>query len=229
MVNDKKREIEDRLANFYDQNCQKFSQTRNYWWSDLNFIRKYLKKKGKILDFGCGNGRLLEFLRKEKSDLEYQGVDISQGLIEIAREKYPNQKFIILQNQEKLPFKDLSFDLIIAIAVFHHFSPEMAEKTFQELYRILKKEGKIILTVWYLWSWKYLPFLWQNLFSKKVLLSGEISFGNNKKNTRWCYWWTLGKIKRVLEKSGFVVLKSGVTLSKTNQKRNYWVVGTRSV
>lgn len=226
MINDEKRDIRQQVADFYDQNCQTFSQTRSCWWSDLNFIKKYLKKKGQILDFGCGNGRLVDLLVKEKSDLEYQGVDISKYLIDIARKKYPNQKFIVLQNQEKISFENESFDLIMAIAVFHHLSPEMAEKNLKELNRILKKEGKLILTVWYLWSWRYLKFWLKDFSLGKSFFSGKIPFGQ-KKQKRWCYWWTLGKLEKSLKTGGFKIKEKGITFSQNKQKRNYFLVGEK--
>lgn len=224
----KEKEIFQKVADFYDQNCFSFSQTRATWWSDLEFIRKYLKKKGRILDFGCGNGRFLDFLEKENSSLEYQGVDSSQGLIEIAQKKHRGKKFLVLKENEKLPFEDESFDLIVAVAVFHHLSPKMAEETLQELKRILKKDGKIILTVWHLWKAKY---LWAGLKSfswQKNFFSAEISFGKKEENNkRWCCFWTLAKLKSVLQKSGFSLLEKGITLSRSNKKRNYWVVGEK--
>jgi len=223
----REKTVFQKVAEFYDENCQAFSQTRECWWSDLNFIRKYLKKKGRILDFGCGNGRLAGFLEEEKADLEYQGADISQNLIAIAEEKYPQKEFIVLKEGEKLPFENETFDVVVAIAVFHHLSPAMAEKTLRELKRVLKKDGKIVLTVWHLWKRKYLAFWWKEFSFKKASFSAQISFGDKKEHTRWCYWWTLRGLRKVLQKSGFSLLESGITLSKSNKKRNYWMVGEK--
>ena len=222
-----KKTVFQRVADFYDQNCNDFSSTRNYWWSDLDFIRKYLKKKGAILDFGCGNGRLISFLEKENFKGKYQGADISRGLIAIAQKKYPQKQFFLLGEEEKWPFADESFDLVIAIAVFHHLSPKMAKNSLREMKRILCPGGKVILTVWNLWKWPYVKFLWEDFSSKKDFLSGEIPFGKDKKQVRWCYWWTLKKLEKVLKEEGFAVLEKGVSRSKNNQKRNYWLVGEK--
>ena len=66
----------------YDQMAEKFSGTRKNFWGDLAFIADYIFDGDKILDYGCGNGRLLEILKNKKID--YVGVDVSQKLIDLA-------------------------------------------------------------------------------------------------------------------------------------------------
>ena len=45
-----------------------------------------------ILDIGCGNGRIYDFVKGKAKN--YVGVDISKSLLDEANEKYPEQKFI---------------------------------------------------------------------------------------------------------------------------------------
>ena len=71
----------------YDLISQKFSQTRKHFWRGLEFIKDYTHEGDNILDFGCGNGRLLELIGDVKN-IEYFGVDVSSGLIDIAKSKY---------------------------------------------------------------------------------------------------------------------------------------------
>ncbi len=60
-----------------------FSQTRVFNWPEISELAdKYVKKGMKILDVGCGNGRILELL--ENRGIEYVGVDNSEGLIKEA-------------------------------------------------------------------------------------------------------------------------------------------------
>jgi len=70
----------------YDLIADKFSETRKNFWSELEFIQDYAKNEDKVLDFGCGNGRLLEIFSNKT--IKYFGVDISGKLIEIAKGKY---------------------------------------------------------------------------------------------------------------------------------------------
>jgi len=72
----------------YDLISKKFSETRKHFWRGLEFIRDYTHENDNVLDYGCGNGRLLDLLDFE--NISYWGLDVSEKLIEIAKEK--NQK-----------------------------------------------------------------------------------------------------------------------------------------
>jgi len=112
----------------------------------------------KILDLGCGNGRFLQIIGEK--DIEYFGVDNSEELIRIAREKYPNHNFQTA-DALSLPFSDNFFDKVYSIAVLHHIpSEEFRIQFLKEARRALKPGGLLILTVWNLWqtktAWKIL-------------------------------------------------------------------------
>lgn len=46
-----------------------------------------------LLDFGCGTGKLLEYIIKNNINIDYQGLDVSDKYITLCRDKYPNVKF----------------------------------------------------------------------------------------------------------------------------------------
>ena len=137
----------------YDAIAQKFSQTRKHFWRELEFIKKYARKGENILDFGCGNGRLLDLIGK--SGIDYYGVDVSGELIKIAREKYHGSHMHFAKIDplaKELPFIDGFFNTVYSIAVFHHFpSQEYRKRMAKELFARTKKGGAIVVTVWYLW------------------------------------------------------------------------------
>ena len=90
--------------------------------------------QGKILDFGCGIGKLAEFFTKDK----YLGVDSDTESIQTARQNYPGFTF-----SEQLP-ESGEFDTIIGLAVIEHISsPSDLLKKFAGM---LTENGKIILT-----------------------------------------------------------------------------------
>ena len=80
-----------------------------------------LKKQDRILDLGCGNGRLRNFLEKDLIPAgNYFGLDISDGLLQIARQNHSMDHFFRGNFAQKLPFGDENFDIVTAIASFHH-------------------------------------------------------------------------------------------------------------
>jgi len=146
------QEIIADTARGYDLISEKFSQTRNHLWRDLEFIGSYCKKGDKVLDFGCGNGRLWEFLQKK--NIDYTGLDISDKLLAKAKNQFrgPGINFQKISGLDSLPLESDSFNAVYAIAVFHHLpGKEIRKKMAAELYRILRPEGTVVITVWNLW------------------------------------------------------------------------------
>lgn len=118
---------------------------------------KGIKKSDKVLDVGCGNAVLYDILAKKSID--YTGIDISQKLLQIARQRIKRLK----SNKDKtklikgtlinLPFKKNQFDWVLALAVLHHIpSRVLQENAVKEIYRVLKLKGKTIVSVWNLYS-----------------------------------------------------------------------------
>jgi len=157
----------------YDKIAQEFSATRWRIWEEAEFLfNDYVMPGEKVLDLGCGNGRFFEFLKDK--DIHYIGVDFSEKLIEIAKNKYPKLKFEVA-NALNLPFPNNYFDKIYSIAVLHHIPSKQFRLQFlQEARRVLKSNGLLILTVWEPKSKKNL-----NLFLKHTALKLTGKFASN--------------------------------------------------
>jgi len=69
-----------------------------------------------LLDVGCGSG-----ISTSVWQCSCTGIDPSKELIKIAREKYPDRKFIVGE-AESLPFPNDSFDAVISITSMHNFN-----------------------------------------------------------------------------------------------------------
>lgn len=200
----------------YDLMAEKFSGTRNFFWPDLAFIQNHINKGAKILDFGCGNGRLLEILQDK--DLEYYGVDISQKLIDLAKARYPkfSKNLLKTKGQASLPFSDNFFNNIVSVAVFHH----LPDKKFRlalarELYRVIQPGGEIIVTSWNLRQPRYKKYIYRNNMRKIFGLSNldfgdcNIPFRNNAGETfqRFHHAYTLSELSGLFAQAGFKIQK----------------------
>ncbi len=202
------RETEDG----YDLVADKFSETRKYFWPELEFIKNYANSGDKIMDFGCGNGRLLEIIPSD--EIDYYGLDISQKLLNIARQKYTKENihFQKISCLESLPFADNFFNIIYAIAVFHHLpGQELRQQTSRELFRVLKPGGIMFVTVWNLWQKKY----WKNVLLQWVArMSGRnkldwndchVEFRDNRGNvfSRYHHAFTATEMGKLFCSAGF--------------------------
>ena len=211
------------VAEFYDAVAGPFSGTRQYWWQDLEFIGKYYRFGDRIVDFGCGNGRLLELIKAPVTD--YLGLDISEKLLDQARIKYPTYKFTHIENESSLPLSTGEIDCVYTIAVFHHLNAVMALNALNEIKRVLKPGGKIILSAWYLWSWSKLKYLLPNWLRLSFGLSAKIPFrAGDQVFQRLCYWWTLVGLKKIARQANLKIIESGYTKGASGEKRNMYLV-----
>ncbi len=238
-----KKDYADYLLKYsqevYDNIAFGFSKTRQGFWSDLNFITNYIENDQKILDLGCGNGRLLNILQNKK--IEYIGIDNSEKLLIQAQQQYPDfrEKFL-KADALNLPFIDDEFDRIISIAVLQHIpSKAYRIKFLEEAFRTLKKEGKLVLTVWLVKNgssyYRSVNNILNNVksffgFSKMDVNDLLIPFKvDNKTNlgNRYVHAFSLKELKALFKQTGFKIEKSGYTLDKNNKKRNIYIVASK--
>ena len=136
----------------YNLIAKDFSSKRKEIWEEFAFLFEDLKEKERILDLGCGNGRWFKVF-KEKN-VKYIGIDNSEKLIEIARSLFPSANFKVA-DALNLPFPENYFDKVYAIAFLHHIPSEKYRLlVLNEIKRVLKPKGRLILTVWKVFRWK---------------------------------------------------------------------------
>lgn len=105
---------------------------------------KSLKKSAKILDAGCGTGRLLNYLCKSKvQPKNIVGVDFSPEMLAIIRRNNPKVKLI---ESDLSLFKPTDkYDLIICAHVMHYLDKIGYKKTLENFYQLLNPNGKLFV------------------------------------------------------------------------------------
>jgi len=100
-----------------------------------------------ILDIGCGTGRMLIGWHLENPDRRLYGCDINETLIDWSRNHLPKE-MNFCQNQvlPPLPYDDGCFDFVYLLSVFTHLSLETQKRWIDELRRILRKNGVLLIT-----------------------------------------------------------------------------------
>ncbi len=158
----------------------------------LNLVKKW--KPGKILDIGCGNSKnLMPFAKKE---FECYGIDFSNKMISLAKTLLGESDIKLrVANAKKLPFKSKSFDYCLNIALLHHIPTEKERiLTLTEMRRVMKKDGKALITVWNKFQF---PFL-----RKKKQLYIPWSF-KDRIYYRYYYFFDYKELADMLRKVGF--------------------------
>lgn len=113
----------------------------------FNFIEKFVINGSKVIDLGCGNGRLVDIIRQGNPDCEVIGLDFSDNAGDITASIYDTG----LEND--------SFDYVLSTEVLEHL--EEPDKMIMEASRILKPNGKFLMTTPYKDHIPSMEHLWE--------------------------------------------------------------------
>jgi trans-aconitate methyltransferase len=180
----------------YDEFAEEWNSTRRNTWGELEFF----EPKKSVLDAGCGNGRLIGFLRERGFQEKYLGVDESKELLKFARQNFSAEKFELadLRNFNSAE----KFNTIFCVAVLHHFANRLDQlKVLKNLQASLSASGKIFLTVWNLWQPRFFSALLKS-FSLNKFRDCRIPFGV-KKIPRKIFAFRKNELKKLFKLAGF--------------------------
>ncbi len=142
------RNMFDNIAPYYDFLNHFLSLGIDIRWRKKAIAEIKALNPAYILDVATGTGDVALEINKQLPDAKILGVDISTEMLEIGRKKIAKKNLaekITLQtaDSENLPFQDNTFDAItVAFGVRNY---ENLEKGLQEMRRVLKKDGKLVV------------------------------------------------------------------------------------
>ena len=141
-----------------------------------NEIKKFaLQLEGNLLDFGCGSKPYKQYFTHIQN---YVGLDIEQ-----SGHSHKNEQIDVFYDGKTIPFNDNHFDGIFSSEVFEHVFN--IDEVLQELKRVLKPNGKLLISCPFAWPEHEVPYDFARYSS----------FG----------------IKSILQKNGFVILEQKKT------------------
>ncbi len=212
----------------YEAVADDFSRTRKRkLWPPLEKIASKTPCGSRILDVGCGNGRLRQAWMGKA--VEYVGVDSSNNLLELALKitewRIDGQKFIKGSVLELDRYGLGLFDEVYCVAVIHHLpGAESRACAIEQLLRCVKPGGKLVVTAWSMWQKPlFIKLVVKNALLKLVGFNhfdfGDIVFpGFDQKSPRYYHAYT---------KKGFISsfkVKNAVIEELIFDKRNYYAV-----
>jgi ubiquinone/menaquinone biosynthesis C-methylase UbiE len=199
----------------YDESSSLFQVTRPVIWPELEYFKQFTESGNKVLDVGCGHGRLVKLF--SGPNIDYHGFDHSEKLIKAAQITYP-ELFFRVGDARALPYADNYFDSVWMIALLHHFSPTACLAALREAHRVIRPLGKIIITVWQ-------P---KRSWVKKWFHLGKRSFLKKWGGQSWLYYhyFTPNELKSLVGKAGFMIWEEGFL--KRRNRNNYFIVAYRA-
>lgn len=161
----------------------------------LKEMVEYLKKEGladkklKLLDFGCGIGRSVKYIKKYLPNVSIYGIDVSEGEIKVAKRINKNVKNVKFSafDGEHIPF-DEKFDIIFIANVFHHIRRDKHDRVIKNIYKKLAKDG-------YLFIFELNPI---NPLTMLVAIKNDYRFDKDANLLNPYY------AKKMLQKAGFI-------------------------
>ena len=147
-------------------------------------LHEYKDFKGKkVLDVGCGNGYVLSKYAAEGADVF--GIDITQAGIDLCNKRFGYSSLtgdFRVADAQSIPFPDDTFDCVCSMGVLHHV-PD-TQKAVDEIYRVLKPGGRLIVMFYHRHSakyqFKYRVWSWVTGKSMQQLVNEFDGVGNPK-------------------------------------------------
>jgi ubiquinone/menaquinone biosynthesis C-methylase UbiE len=168
-----------------------FLRGRKLVLDELALVLNDLPRGSRILDVGCGTAHLTHWIKEKGFDV--CGIEPSTEMFNYARQNFPEIE-IKQAISSNIPYKDGSFDLIVAFEVLRYLDKQENIKSFAEFRRVLKPGGKFFVTQVNLFSTD-LYFIFHNLKSVICKIT--------HKSHHHCNFTTSGQQKKQIKKAGF--------------------------
>jgi ubiquinone/menaquinone biosynthesis C-methylase UbiE len=204
--------ISEQTKEIYNEISSRFDISRVRIWPCVKKFLDTFTQSSTLLDVGCGNGKNMLY----RTDLNFKGIDFSIKLVEICRNKNLD---VIESDMTSILFCDNIFDGIIVIASYHHLSNDIERKsTLDELYRVVKPGGQVLIVVWAMEQ----PDDSKFNFTKSEEMVKWYSVSNNKTFHRYYHIYSKGELVQEINK-----LKPEFLIEYEYLEKGNWVVCLR--
>ena len=137
--------FENRLDLYDEHMLTEIEGAREFYPFTAGLLPK--ENEAEILDLGCGTGLELEFYFPLNPTAKITGIDLSEGMLDSLREKFPHKDMrLICASYFDEPLGESRFDAAVSVESLHHFTAEEKIPLYKKLHKALKKGRYFILT-----------------------------------------------------------------------------------
>ncbi len=217
---------DEKSKKYYKENAQKYTNhVRNpkdsvyhsYYEKPAMYSMLPDLKNKTVLSMGCGSGEDSTYLKGKGAERSV-GIDITEELINIAKNSYKDCEFYVM-DMEALDFQDESFDFVYSSLAIHYV--ENWENVFRNVYRVLKKDSNFLFSCNHPVRFAMDSFVENNTWVSRLEIakdidSKELSFVGNYLEKRKLHdilgkdtanGWSIpiGDITKMITEAGFVI------------------------
>jgi ubiquinone/menaquinone biosynthesis C-methylase UbiE len=139
----------EKMVPTYDSYMRKMTFGRERALREMTVSLAQIKPGDCILEVGCGTGTLtLAAKRQAGPSGKVFGIDLIPGMIELSQRKAAQANEDItfqLGSIDDIPFSENQFDVVMCSFMIFHMSEMVRRKGIQEIYRVLKPQGKLLV------------------------------------------------------------------------------------
>ncbi len=223
----RKQELREIVKNSYNLTDAHFNATRSKMAAaDFLWAAGKINKNDKVLDAGCGNGRLLDYIEVDKDN--YLGLDNNDYLIKTAQARYPNYNFLKHDLHDLGGLNKENFSCIFCSAVIIHIpSKEERNNLLTTFYKLSTVDAKLVISFWKMKGPYYNGLKIRNLLKSIAKFNikdwRDISFYWRDQNgkaaaLRYYHYFSRRELKKELEKAGWKIEE------ELNDRYNFWFV-----
>lgn len=217
-------EIVERLLalnrGFYASFAEHFAASRSVSDPALTSILPYLPHRARILDVGCGNGRLAVLLDRERPGSTYVGLDVVPELIDEARAQARH----LPRTDVTFRLRDITrwgwtcdlphapYDCVVILAVLHHVPDfELRARVLRGAAAVLNPGGSAILSTWRFLAHRRMRrkiVAWEEVgIDEGDLESGDylLDWQRGGRGLRYCHLVDEAEVERLAAASGLLV------------------------
>lgn len=138
------------MAGFYD--LLDVIYFRNYENSPRKAVLESVDHRDSVLDLCTGTATGAIRIARALPETKIAGIDISKNMLRQGKQKIRKKHIsnikLYVMDATNVKFKDKTFDKVLISLVLHELDETLAEKILKEAVRVLKDDGKIIVTEW---------------------------------------------------------------------------------